>query len=84
VPAEVVLYSRPHCGLCEDAAAELQALSSDLGFTFSERDIDADPALLERYDAMIPVVIANDRLIAHAPFLVEALRDLLTAALPRS
>lgn len=79
-PLEVVLYTRLGCGLCDDAAGELRVLSAQTGFILVERDIDRDAALRERYNDVIPVVLADGQEIARAPFAVEDLRELLGLA----
>ena len=55
--ADVVVYSRPGCHLCEQAIAALLALH-DEGYRFAlhEVDIDSDELLLRRYLAKIPVI----------------------------
>ena len=79
-PSEVILYTRPGCGLCDDAALELRSLAGALGFVFAERDIDLHPSLRKRYNDVIPVVLADGREIARAPFVAEDLRELLGLA----
>jgi glutaredoxin len=54
--AELVLYAREGCHLCEDARAHLLKLQPELGFTLIERDIEADDDLHSRYLERIPVV----------------------------
>jgi hypothetical protein len=72
-PQEVVLHTRRGCGLCDDAAVELRDLSHRFGFSLEERDIDTVTELRERYNDVIPVVIADGREIARAPFATELL-----------
>lgn len=78
---EVVLYSRKHCGLCDEASSELRDLAHALGFNFNERDIDDDAELRARYDTVIPVVMVDGRIVAQAPFVIEELRDFVVAAI---
>lgn len=78
---EVVLYTRKQCGLCDETAAELRRLRTDLQFDLREVDIDADEALRTEYNDIIPVVAVADRVIAHAPIDPLALRADLLAAL---
>jgi glutaredoxin len=54
--AEITVYSRADCHLCADAMAALRALQDELGFSLSERDIDADEALQRAYFERIPVI----------------------------
>jgi glutaredoxin len=51
-PLRVVLYTRAGCHLCDDAR---QLLISQ-GVTPELVDVDADPALRERFDTCVPVV----------------------------
>jgi hypothetical protein len=78
---EVILYSRPHCGLCDEAAVEIRALATELGFTFVERDVDASADARERYGDVIPVVEIDGHPLLTAPFFIESLRDVLADAL---
>ena len=55
----VTVYSRPGCHLCEEAKAAIEAAGCDGEFTLEEVNIDDDPALLERYQYDIPVVLIN-------------------------
>jgi len=54
--AEVVLYSRDGCCLCDDARAVLQRVRTRHPFALVERDIEADESLLRAYLERIPVV----------------------------
>jgi glutaredoxin len=52
----IVLYTRPGCHLCEAAREVVEKVSADLGESYEERDITADPDLLRTYVESIPVV----------------------------
>jgi glutaredoxin len=55
--ADVVVYSRPGCHLCEEAIAQLVALHAEgYRFTLHEVDIESNDLLLRRYLERIPVV----------------------------
>jgi len=71
VSAEVTLYGRPGCHLCDDARELLERVRDELGFTLVERDIEADDALLRAYLERIPVV-AIDGVDAFDFFVDEA------------
>jgi len=64
--AELVLYSRPGCHLCEVALEELVALYGE-GYRFELRevDIDSDEALLKRMLERIPVVELNGEVVSE-------------------
>lgn len=55
--ADVVVYSRPGCHLCEEAIAQIVALHQE-GYRFNlhEIDIESSDLLLRRYLERIPVV----------------------------
>jgi c-di-GMP-related signal transduction protein len=55
--ADVVVYSRPGCHLCEEALEQIVALHTE-GYRFNlhEVDIESNDLLLRRYLERIPVV----------------------------
>jgi glutaredoxin len=64
--AQLVLYSRPGCHLCEQALEELVALHAEgYGFELVEVDIESDEALLRRMLERIPVLELNGELVAE-------------------
>jgi glutaredoxin len=54
--AEVVLYGREGCCLCDDARAILERVRADHPFALAEVDIETDDRLLRAYLERIPVV----------------------------
>ena len=72
------LYGRAYCHLCDDMIAALAALQSAHRFTFEVIDVDADDALVARFDELVPVLTHGEREICHH-FLD---RDQVLAALP--
>lgn len=64
---EVVLYSRPGCHLCEEAAAALEALRHRHSFAFREVDIQSDPELERRFLLEIPVIEVDGAVVTQAP-----------------
>lgn len=55
----VVLYSRPGCGLCDEARAVILAERERTPFAFDEVDISGDDALELEYGIRIPVVVLD-------------------------
>lgn len=54
------LYSRHYCHLCQDMLDALLALQTPAApFTVEVIDVDADPLLLARFDALVPVLFAE-------------------------
>ncbi len=57
----VTLYGRAGCHLCDAARAIIEAVCAELGESFTEVDIDADPALRERFTDEVPVTFVDGR-----------------------
>ena len=56
------LYSRSYCHLCEDMRLALLALQGPgERFEVAVIDVDADPALVERFDELVPVLFGDSR-----------------------
>ncbi len=53
--AAAILYGKPGCHLCEDAAAILDSLSPE-GLRWRHVDIEGDAGLFERFRHSIPVI----------------------------
>ena len=54
------LYSRSYCHLCDDMLSALEALqSATVRFTVSVVDVDAEPALVARFDELVPVLFGK-------------------------
>ncbi|HZH92256.1 MAG TPA: glutaredoxin family protein [Pyrinomonadaceae bacterium] len=69
--AQVILYTRPGCHLCDEAKRAMLAAGCEGQYTLREIDIDSDPALARRYGWDIPVVLIEG---------VETFRHRLTAS----
>ena len=57
--ARVTLVTRPGCHLCDAAREVVARVCADLGETWEELDLDADPALAARYAEEIPVTLVD-------------------------
>lgn len=54
------LYSRTWCHLCDDMLAALNAMQTETErFTVEVIDVDADPALVARFDELVPVLFGD-------------------------
>ena len=60
-PAILTLYTKPECGLCDEAKATLHALQREIPFEVVEIDITTDPALSARFREEIPVAFLDGR-----------------------
>ena len=80
-PRDVTLYTRPGCHLCEEAKAQMAPLLREFGLRLREINIDADPALRERYTNDVPVIFLGARKVAkHRVDPVQFRRQLEEAA----
>ena len=57
---QFTLYSRSWCHLCDDMLAALRALApAGQPFAIAVLDVDADPALVARFDELVPVLFGD-------------------------
>ena len=74
----VLLYSRPRCGLCDEARSTILAVRDRVGFDFREVDVTGSDELELEYGIRIPVVLVDGTELAEirvdAARLEEALR----------
>jgi len=61
----LTLYFREYCSLCHKMRAELEPWRLRHGFSLEILDVDADPVLLERFDQLVPVLMAGETEICH-------------------
>lgn len=66
--ASLILYMKPACHLCQNAAEMLRDLSTEFNFTFHEVNILEDPKVYEEYCEIIPVVEMDGKPLLAAPF----------------
>lgn len=79
-PPDLRLLTRPGCHLCEEMKAGIAPLVARLGGTLAEVDVDADPALSERFGLEIPVLLdAEGRVVAKLRDPVERIAKRLGA-----
>jgi glutaredoxin len=75
----VTLITRVNCHLCDVAKQALVRVAAATGVTWREVDVDADPALLDEYSDLVPVILVDGK--THGYWRVEEdrlLRDLAT------
>ncbi len=61
----LTVLSRDYCHLCHDMIAALEPLQAERGFLLKIVDVDAQPNLLEKYDELVPVLLAGETEICH-------------------
>ena len=75
---ELLLFSRADCHLCDQAEALVNALLIGSPWQLTKVDIDNDPALKQRYETSIPVLLRCDNQQAlNWPFPQSRVRSLL-------
>lgn len=57
--AQVTLYTRPGCHLCDEAKQAISDAACQEQYTLQEINIDLDPDLVRRYGWDIPVVLID-------------------------
>jgi len=77
IMAQVTVYSKPGCHLCEEAVRLLQRVQKQHPFTLEEVNIQDDPALLAEYGEQIPVVTLNGKFLFEYAVDEVRLRQLL-------
>ena len=58
--AQLTLYSKPGCHLCEEMKAEIAKADCAQFYELAEINIETDRELLARYGSDIPVLLIND------------------------
>lgn len=62
--ADVILYTRAGCHLCDEAKHQLEALRREFPFGLQLIDVDSDPALQAQYTNDVPVVLLDGKKVA--------------------
>ena len=76
--AELLLFSRADCHLCDQAEALVNSLLVGTPWQLKKVDIDNDPILKQRYQTIIPVLLRCDNQQAlNWPFPQSRVRSLL-------
>lgn len=75
--SQVVLLSRPGCGLCRTAREVLEAERERTPFDLEEIDVTTDEALEKEYGIRIPVVLIDGEEVFEIEVDRKALRRLL-------
>lgn len=59
--ADVVVYSREGCHLCEAAETAVRQVCETTGHTWARVDIESDAALVERFSDQVPVTFVRGK-----------------------
>lgn len=71
VVRQLTLLSRTYCHLCHDMEQQVRA-RLPVGWSLNVLDIDQHPALEEKYDERVPVLLAGEFEVFH--YFFDALR----------
>ena len=71
---DVTLVTRLGCHLCQDAEITLRRLRDELGFRYTELDVDAEPRRRDEYSDRVPVILIDGK--EHGYWRVEEPRFL--------
>lgn len=77
MPAQIILYSKEKCHLCEVAKKELKTVEEIFGISYKEIDIYKDDELLEKYSLMIPVVKYEGEMIQYGQVDFHTIQEFL-------
>ena len=55
----LILYTKPECGLCDEAHSVIERVRADVPFDLRVVDITDDAQLAERYGQRVPVVLVD-------------------------
>ena len=72
--ADVVLYTRKGCHLCDEAKQQIERARAQADFLLEIIDIDSDPELHDKFNEQVPVIFIDGR--KALKFRVDA-KDLL-------
>ena len=63
--AEVTIFGRTGCHLCENVVNSLEPLAEPLQFKITEKLIDGDKELEDLYGQLIPVIHIDGKYFSH-------------------
>ena len=78
----LTLYFREYCSLCHAMRDALRPYQAQYGFQLTVLDVDDDPALVERFDELVPVLMQEEVEICHYHLDSTRLEALLQAPPP--
>ena len=76
----ITVVSRLDCHLCEVAESVVARVAGEAGVAWQSVDVDADPALLEEYSDLVPVILVDGRVHDYWRVDEARLRQVLAAA----
>ncbi|HGO7833939.1 TPA: glutaredoxin family protein [Neisseria meningitidis] len=74
---KLTLMFREYCSLCHKMRDALKPFQNEYGFGLDVLDVDDDPVLEEKYNELVPVLLAGDKEICHWHLDEKKLRQVL-------
>ena len=74
----IILYTKPGCHLCDEVLEDLRLLGYEMDLIVETVDITSAPALLERFQTLIPVVDVDGGPLLMPPITIRRMREALT------
>ncbi len=75
--ANIILYSKKGCHLCEIAREKLLDIKKEISFDLSEVDVEKNQEIFEKYKYLIPVIELDGKIISNYRVNEEELKKLL-------
>ena len=75
--ANIILYSKKGCHLCEIARERLLEINKEIPFTLIEIDIEKNEAVFEKYKYLMPVIEMDGKIISNYRVNEDELKKLL-------
>ena len=82
LPPRYELLTRHGCHLCDEMAGLLDRVFAEHGLSYGHVDVDASPALRQRWGETVPVLLRDGRAVAKVRLTEEALRRILRRRRP--
>ena len=73
----IILYTKPGCHLCDGVLEDLRLLAFEMDLSVATVDITSAPALVERFQNLIPVVDVEGGPLLTTPITIRRLREAL-------
>jgi glutaredoxin len=81
--AQVILYTKPGCHLCEVMKREIASAGCDELFVLEEINIENDPELFARFRFDIPILFINGTQTFQHRLTAESFKEALTRVITR-
>jgi glutaredoxin len=74
----VTIYRKPECAQCDEAEAVVRQVATRRRFRLQKKNILDDPALMEKFQAIVPVICVDGQEIARLRLTAFVLETALT------